>query len=260
MSVRVVATLAAFACLTLAGCTSSTSGTGDDSSADSSAGATTSSVPGVTADPIPAPITSPAVPSSPSSSGASSSTPLSGATVTTVVRPVTSAGTPAPGWHATTQDLTITCAPASPSPVSITAGVAFCSPSAASALACWPSPGAHALCLADVESKALNRFPVAGAFPLPPAAADPGPLSLELTDGSTCDYRDGGTGARLDANPSWVIYYYCSGNQAAFAPPDSSAVDTGDPLWTVAVASADGTGAVRTVGVVAATFVGTAGG
>ena len=43
-------------------------------------------------------------------------------------------------------------------------------------------PGRHALCLADVESKALNRFPVAGAFPLPRRRPTPGP-ALARADG-----------------------------------------------------------------------------
>lgn len=180
------------------------------------------------------------------------------ATIRTVARPVTSAGAAAPGWTVQNQTSSISCSPPEPSPVAVDRGILFCSPSAASAIACWRADSGHALCAIDLARHLLIRYPLSGSFSAVGPPAHPGPFALTLADGRSCTIRDGGTGENLTNHPDWVQYYFCSGETAVYGPPNGIGVDTSSPQWTVEVAPADGEGLVAPVPVRTATFVGTA--
>lgn len=182
-----------------------------------------------------------------------------------VVRPVTASGQLAPGWSARAQDLTITCSGALRSPVAQSNDVLYCSPSAASAIACWHAAApSYAYCLTDPRSHTVNRFRLQdSAFPAPhPSELPPAPAALDLIDGSRCSVRIGGAAARLGVHPDWVPYYFCGSGEdiAVWAPTNAptGGVLPGDGVWTVQTSATDGSKPLQTVGVGTAYFVGTA--
>lgn len=187
------------------------------------------------------------------------------ATHQVVVRPVTSSGTLARGWSARSQNLTISCAGALFSPVAESGDVLYCSPSAASAIACWhASDRSYAYCLPDPRTHTVDRFRLNGTTfsAAHPAEFPPAPQALDLVDGTRCSIRIGGAAARLQVHPDWVPYYFCGAGEDTAVWAQQSAADGGvrraDGLWTVQASAADGTAPLRTIGVANAYFVATA--
>jgi predicted small secreted protein len=201
----------------------------------------------------------------PDTPGAQSAAVAGGQTATrvVVVRPVTRAGVPASGYTAVPDSaggLSITCTESSP--VAVDAGIASCSPSASYAVACWASSTqGQAMCMRDPWGTQVTVVPMQGAFPsalTPPATAEP--LGLELADGTHCTLRVGGAGEALAGKPTWSAYYFCGTDRdtAVWAPTTTSPIDRSEPVWTVQVASSDGTGALHTDRIRTVYMVGTA--
>lgn len=249
--------VAAVAVLLFAGaaCTSTTAGSGAGSGAPSSHAPLSTLPPSV----VPTQPASSSAPteSVPASTGSGSSSGT--ATEQTVLRPVTAAGAAAPGWTVQDQATPIYCTPAEASPVAVDAGIAYCSPSAAFAIACWAAGSGHALCAVDPVRHILARYPLSGGFAAAGRPAHPAPFTMTLADGTSCTIRDGGTGENLTNHPDWAQYYFCTGETAVFAPPNGTGVNMASSPWTVEVAPASGEGDVHAVPVRTATFVGTAG-
>jgi len=186
------------------------------------------------------------------------------ATRQVTLRPVTAAGTVAPGYSLRAGTVRIDCSSGQPSPVATSGAVLYCQPSAAAAIACWQAADrTHAYCLTDARATTVTEYPLRGRFGSPrPAETEPVPMAMDLADGTRCAVRVGGAAARLAAHPDWVPYYYCGrGDVSAVwaAPYDPhGGILTGDGPWEVRLGSAGGTGSLRTLTVRTAYFVATA--
>lgn len=205
----------------------------------------------------------------PASSRPASSAPAPAHNATTpstqqfVVRPVTSRGTPAPGYTvqrvAGTQAQCGTSAQtAEASPVAVDDSIAFCLPDALGGQACWQASNANfVLCLPTAGTKRLLEYSSAAPLPHVTHRANPAPLGLTLVDGTQCTRRDGGAWAHLDGHPELYGTYSC-GQLNVWAPSSSDGINRSQRMWTVQVAPVTGHGSLRTVAVAAASFVGTA--
>jgi hypothetical protein len=187
------------------------------------------------------------------------------ATQSVIVRPVTSAGQPASGFHVKVQHGgSIDCgAPPFPSPGAVDRNIEECSPSAAYAIACWKAAEAHhALCLRNPSSHRLYRIRLTRSFAKTPAvkAKLRAPLLIVLTDGTRCTIRDGGAWSILKSHPKWFGSYSCSRHGVVWSPPHSKrfGVNESAASWSVHTGSAAGTGKLTVRHVKTAYFVGTA--
>jgi hypothetical protein len=166
---------------------------------------------------------------------AGSSEPSAGssapATTIRVVRPVTAAGTPAPGWTIHRERGRAFCDGAAASAVS--AGIVSCSPSAAYLPACWRSGHHTVRCLRDPLQHALVRMRYSGTLPPATKPATPMPLTMRLFDGHACQLRIGGAGAAPKAHPRWTGYYSCDDGGDVFGPRSDDGVIRTHPLWWV---------------------------
>lgn len=183
-------------------------------------------------------------------------------TTRVTVRPVTSAGHPAPGFtlHAEPGG-SVDCTAKLPSPAAVDPNIDVCSPSAEYAVACWKSAvAARALCFRNVLTKNVYRIPRVGAFASTPIApvAYRAPLALEIADGDLCTLRSGGTAGSLTGHPGLFVTYWCVHHGAVWASLHARhfGINEAHPLWTVQTASA-GNHALVTRHVVKAWFVGT---
>ncbi len=183
-------------------------------------------------------------------------------TLVVTLEPVRRSGLLAAGWSAGPVDtsLQVDCSTGTSSPAALSGGVLLCSPSAASADACWASASAGVvLCLQDPWSHHLARYVPVGAVPRVAAARHALPLGLELADGRHCRLRNGGSGVYQQRHQGWVEWYYCdhSVSLAVWGPQNSeSPIERSTPRWTVPVGTA--TDSLRTVDVVKAYYVATA--
>ena len=164
------------------------------------------------------------------------------ATSITVVRPVNASGHARPGFTITPPPLHgfwIDCRFHSESPGALSPNVAWCSPSAATAIACWKAAAPRkALCLTDATEPVLTRFPLYhGRFTtsqvLP--AGERAPLAIELATGRICKIRDGGAWEFLPHHPNLYGTYSCGRYAAVWAPLGAPhrGVNESQPSWTV---------------------------
>jgi hypothetical protein len=187
------------------------------------------------------------------------------ATARIVVRPVTEAGTPAPGVLVTSDQKagTVDCRTREPSPGAVSRDIEFCTPSAAYAIACWKSATPRqVLCSRDPRSGRVWSLPRTGAF-APTGLAGKRkrtPLMLVLGNGRTCSIRDGGAWGSLKQHPQWYGTFSCDGSAAVWSPASAphSGVNESRSTWTVHVGSISGNGPVTIRTVRKAYFVGTA--
>lgn len=178
-----------------------------------------------------------------------------------VLRPVTSAGRPAPGYSRTVEHGDgVDCSYSQASPAAVDPNILYCSPDAEYAIACWRAAAPHrVLCLRNARVKQVVSIYRNGVM----ATARPykvrAPLDLVLGNGKYCTIRAGGAGASLRGHPQWAAYYYCLGNVAIWAPMSAPnwGVNRSHKVWTVKVARSDGTGTLVTRAVARAWFVGT---
>lgn len=190
---------------------------------------------------------------------ASSGTP----TASVVVRPVTPAGRPATGYHVKAERQgSVDCSFAEPSPGAVDANIEECSPSAAYAVACWKTAGAHhALCLRSPRSHTLARVRLSGSFAktAPAKHRSRAPLMIILADGTTCTIRDGGAWGTLKSHPHWNGSYSCSKHGVVWAAPHAShyGINESSPSWTVHTGPGGGKGSLTVRAVKRAYFVGT---
>ena len=154
------------------------------------------------------------------------------------VRPVTGSGQPAPGWTVSPETIAVECGYASPAAISD--DVQYCSPAAASADVCWPRPGgASVLCLWDPWQKTVHEYPATGVAAHVDAVADVEPLGLELTDGTRCRLRNGGSWDSRADDETLAGFYSCGNSAVIWAPQGGSAFDRTSPRWTVRVGTAN---------------------
>ncbi|TSE00806.1 VWA domain-containing protein [Skermania sp. ID1734] len=181
-----------------------------------------------------------------------------------VLRPVDKQGNTTAGWLKNTtyswaDDATghqIDCTYGEVSKHTVTPGVFECSPSAATADACWPTAsGRYALCLVDPLSHQVVLY--SANFDDTPSSApsDPSPIELVLDDGSHCRARYGGAWSRQEQNPDLVGTYGCSTNPSSFVAVWGDIQRTAAG-WSVEVGGS--TGPLHTQEVVTAYFVGVA--
>jgi hypothetical protein len=202
---------------------------------------------------------------SPSASTAGSTAPARPATQRVVIRPVTATGRLAPGYTLVARQAAdqLSCGgsayPTEPSQVAVDDGIAYCSPSAAYAVACWPGPTHNtALCFGNPWQRQVDQLSTEGPLTGVSAPRNPSPLGLELSDGTRCSLRDGGAWGELDQHPELVGTYYCTGDLAVWANGHSDGIDRSSPTWTVRLAPMSGHGTLRPVTVHTAYYVGTA--
>ncbi|SNQ51764.1 conserved hypothetical protein [Frankia canadensis] len=146
-----------------------------------------------------------------------------------------------------------------PSPASVSGDVYYCSPSAAAADVCWPTPQPRRmLCLRDPFSTVLTALTAQALVAKVDPPRNPVPLGLLLADGERCRLRDGGAWGAPRGHPDLVGYYSCGADDIVWALPDSSTggIDKATSSWTVLVG--DVTGPLSTRAVTQATFVATA--
>ncbi len=162
-----------------------------------------------------------------------------GGTQRVVVRPVDANGNLTSGFSIGDRpisDYGISCSDES-ALAAVDDGIFYCSPSAASAHSCWPSPNlGQALCLMSPFESTLT--PMTLNQPLGSAAApsDPKPLGLVLEDGIACTLRHGGAwGSRGDLNP----VYSCDSQDLVWTD-SSDAIDKSDDDWQVLVGDYEG--------------------
>jgi hypothetical protein len=186
------------------------------------------------------------------------------ATQKITVRPVTSQGRPAAGYKAVaSDDGPITCSAgngkAIPSPSAVSNQIAFCSPDAAYALACWADGGDHrfAYCLFDPTKRVISKVELQGSFGRATKPKKALPMALRLDNGRVCLLRDGGAGSSLQGHPDWAEYYFCgTSGYSVWAPMNGTGINGAHSAWTVSVARESGTGAISTRRVVQAYYVG----
>lgn len=196
------------------------------------------------------------------------------ATLITKIAPVTIDGTVVSGWTVSPSNdadplMCDSYGSVYPSPESLDDNVYYCSPTAASADACWPAAsGDQVYCLTDPFASTLLEHPISG--PLPPVAKERKyltPIGITLADGLVCRARNGGSWSGLQGHTGWAGWFFCgrgdpykssgSSDQVVWAPSGStSGIDEKSKTWTVFVGNSDGTGPVTKVSVTKATFVG----
>jgi len=125
----------------------------------------------------------------------------------------------------------------SPSPSAVAANIYYCSPTAAGAGTCWPSPPGSLLCVDAPWDKQLHRVSYAGQLPPVQPTPTPDPFALVLDDGTRCRLRNGGAwGGRDDG---YVGAYWCGDNAklSVLALPNQpgTCIDRSAPVWTVKV-------------------------
>lgn len=135
---------------------------------------------------------------------------------TIVLKPVDANGNTAAGWSTDTsrEDAPpVDCAFGTPSPYDVNDGVRYCSPTADSADACWPTANdTKVLCLVDPFAKVVTLLSAEElATPRKPLGHDPIPIGLVLDDGTKCRARNGGSWPSPKEQPDWVGYYSCTG-------------------------------------------------
>ena len=177
--------------------------------------------------------------------------------------PVDRRGQPVRGWtvdrSAEDPDAAIDCGDirqAYPSPAAVSGDIYYCSPSAAGADACWPTPQPRRmLCLRDPERTTLTALTAQALVAKVSPPRNPAPLGLVLANGDHCRLRNGGAWISPEHRPDLVGYYSCGPRDIVWAHPDSPAggVDRTTPRWTVLIG--DVTGPLTTVAVTEAEFV-----
>lgn len=143
------------------------------------------------------------------------------------------------------------------SPAAPKGNIYACSPSSASADACWVAADhVHVLCLADPESHTLVEL-TPEAMPTGAAqhtyAAEP--ILLDLDNGDRCRLRNGGSWEGRPSDPDLAGTYGCTKARAVWAS-STPGINTSAKLWTVRTGNA--TGPLTTHNVTTAYFVATA--
>ncbi|ONH26148.1 hypothetical protein BL253_25390 [Pseudofrankia asymbiotica] len=147
----------------------------------------------------------------------------------------------------------------SPSPAAVSGDIYYCSPSAAGADACWPTPQAQRmLCLRDPFTTTLDALTAQALVAKVSPPKDPAPLGLLLANGDHCRLRDGGAWSSPEGHPDYVGSYSCGPHGDVWAPQNSSTGGINKTVnrWTVLVG--DITGPLTTVPVAEAYYVATA--
>jgi hypothetical protein len=162
--------------------------------------------------------------------------PLAAPTKVVNVAAVTRAGRPTDGYHIETDVGSVSGCDSSSA--ALNAGIASCSPSAASADVCWVGADrVSLLCGGDPWKKTLYQATSDTPIGTLSAAANPTPWALELADGAKCRVRNGGAwGGRTD---NYVGAYSCdpdrSDEYVLVQLDQGEAVHKSGPVWTVLV-------------------------
>ncbi len=192
--------------------------------------------------------------------------PPGAATRQVSLAPVDQRGQVTSGWRVDESeddpDSPIDCGDTSrayPSPAGVSGDIYYCSPSAAGADACWPTPRPRRmLCLRDPFSTTLWALTATALVARVPPTSRPAPLGLRLADGDSCRLRDGGAWGSPESHPDYVGYYSCDQGGIVWASPNTPAggIDRTARRWTVL--RGDVTGPLAVVPVTEAYLVATA--
>jgi hypothetical protein len=129
------------------------------------------------------------------------------------INPLARSGAVKSGWRVEDTGKGLKCAPSGdvyPSPAAVSSGIYSCGYVSDGADVCWVTAGRTAFCGGQPWDKRLYRWTVTDSAlpPVKPEAA-PYPWGLELSDGTRCRLRNGGSwSGRPDG---WNGAYYCDG-------------------------------------------------
>lgn len=242
---------AALAATTLTGCQSggqdttasgttakSTAATSDSSPSSgptsTSAPSSTAAKPSVSSSPVVSLTSAPGKPSSTSTAPGG----VSDATRVVVIRPVTAAGLPAPGYTAKVESdlgtMPMNCDTVG-SPAAVSNGITQCGASAAYLPVCWKSTNNTALCLRYATDKVLIRITYSGAWGAPKKPSRPSPLGMTLADGDRCQIRIGGAWGYVPSHPGWVGFASCDKGADVYGPPNGDGINRANPSWSVSL-------------------------
>lgn len=176
---------------------------------------------------------------------------LQPATSTVTLAPVDGHGKPLAGWTVDTSDLSRTgvdCSFNDASPAAPKGNIYYCSPSSATADACWVTADrVHILCLRDPYSHTLVEY---APDTMPTAAAQhtdgAQPIRLDLDNGDHCRLRNGGSWDGRDADPDLAGTYACTKAEAIWGGSDNG-INKTSKLWTVRTGNATGPLTAHTV-------------
>jgi hypothetical protein len=150
-----------------------------------------------------------------------------------VVRPVTAAGTPSPGWQVTRErGSTVSCAGAAAAAVSN--DIVQCFPAVEYLPSCWTSHHHTVLCLRDATRHQLVRIRYTGSIDSVAAPKHPSPQDMRLTGGQKCEIRVGGAWAQLPTHPHWDGFYSCHSGDV-YGPAKGDGIVRGTQPWTVRI-------------------------
>jgi hypothetical protein len=150
------------------------------------------------------------------------------------VRPVTTAGRPAPGWKVRRERGSATCS--GPSPSAVNPGIVSCFPTALALRACWKSAHHTVLCVRSARRHTLVRIHRTGRYPSVHAPAKPAPMNLVLADGRRCVIRDGGAWGAPPHHPHWIGFYSCQRHASVYGPARGrDGINRSHKRWTVRI-------------------------
>ncbi|MER7243169.1 hypothetical protein [Kribbella sp. NPDC000426] len=160
------------------------------------------------------------------------------------VDPLMKSGGAKSGWKVEDTGKILECAPsgeAYPSPAAVSSGIYSCGYVADGADVCWVTEQQIAMCGGAPWDKRLYRWTVnESVLPSVKPEANPYPWGLELSDGTRCRLRNGGSwSGRPDG---WNGAYYCEGvNFVVLADTnhDYRYLDKSTPTWKVWVGDLD---------------------
>lgn len=171
------------------------------------------------------------------------------------LRPVTADGRVASGWNEVNDTRTgdIDCSLNSASPAAEKGDIYYCSPSAATADACWVGEGRNSmLCLSDPMKRQVVRIwweGTTGFGPTGPAehSGTPLPIRLDLDNGAKCRLRNGGSWSIQEQHLDLVGFYRCDNGEAVWGGRRSTGINQKGKTWTVRVGGESGELATRKV-------------
>jgi hypothetical protein len=161
------------------------------------------------------------------------------------ISPLSASGGVKPGYKVASDAASaVSCAPfgeAESSPAAVDKNIYSCGSTADGTDVCWIDRGGSALCGGVPWEKKLFRVPVTEQdLPSVAPTANPYPWGLQLTDGTRCRLRNGGSwSGRPDG---WTGVYYCDGTSTVvLADPSHNFryLDKSSPSWKVWVGKLD---------------------
>ena len=200
------------------------------------------------------------LPAGHSHAAVSRTAPAAAHTARRTVRPVTAAGTPAPGYRVVSSPWRVSCGSGAAF-AAVDPNIRLCGPTAYDAPACWKSTGHTVLCLRNPLTHTLYRFRYTGAFTPVAVPHHPRPQALRLAAGGSCQIRIGGAWTvPTGVHHNWLGFYSCSKGRDVYGPSSGDGINRSGPRWRVTLYTRAGLPGQRstTSPVATAYYVGTA--